>query len=85
MSNVQVNAIAPGFIRSDMTAKLWNNSQMLDWIQERTPARRFGEPQDLIGAAIFPASAASNFVTGHVLYVDGGFAAEQTWPLDVAR
>jgi NAD(P)-dependent dehydrogenase (short-subunit alcohol dehydrogenase family) len=85
MSNVQVNAIAPGFIRSDMTAKLWNNSQMLDCVQERTPARRFGEPQDLIGAAIFPASAASNFVTGHVLYVDGGFAAGQTWPLDVAR
>jgi NAD(P)-dependent dehydrogenase (short-subunit alcohol dehydrogenase family) len=84
-SNVQVNAIAPGFIRTDMNAKLWTSSKMLDWVKERTPARRFGEPRDLIGAAIFLASAASDFVTGHVLYVDGGFAAGQTWPIDVPR
>jgi len=83
--NVQVNAIAPGIIRTDLNAKLWEDSTMLDWVKERTPAHRLGEPSDLIGAAIFLASGASNFVTGQVLYVDGGFTAGQTWPLDVPR
>ena len=83
--NVQVNAIAPGFIRTDMTAKLWKDPKMQDWIKERTPAQRFGEPRDLIGAAIFLASAASDFMTGHVLYVDGGFTAGQFWPIEFPR
>jgi gluconate 5-dehydrogenase len=83
--NVQVNAIAPGFIRTEMTAKLWQNPKMLDWIKERTPARRFGETRDLTGAAIFLASAASDFISGQVLYVDGGFTAGQTWPIDFPR
>ena len=83
--NVQVNAIAPGFIRTEMTSKLWNNPKMVNWIEERTPARRFGEPHDLIGTAIFLASAASDFVTGQVLYVDGGFTAGQTWPIEFPR
>jgi gluconate 5-dehydrogenase len=83
--NVQVNAIAPGFIRTDLNAKLWENPTMLNWVKERTPAGRLGERDDLIGAAIFLASAASNFVTGQVLYVDGGLTAGQTWPLDVQR
>jgi NAD(P)-dependent dehydrogenase (short-subunit alcohol dehydrogenase family) len=83
--NIQVNAIAPGFIRTEMNAKLWENPTMLNWVEERTPARRLGERDDLIGAAIFLASAASNFITGQVLYVDGGFTAGQTWPLDVPR
>ena len=83
--NVQVNAIAPGFIRTDMTAKLWKDPRMQDWIKERTPAQRFGEPRDLIGTAIFLASAASDFITGQVLYVDGGFTAGQTWPIDFPR
>ena len=81
--NVQVNTIAPGIIRTDLNAKLWEDSTMLDWVKERNPAHRLGEPNDLIGAAIFLASGASNFITGQVLYVDGGFTAGQTWPLDV--
>jgi NAD(P)-dependent dehydrogenase (short-subunit alcohol dehydrogenase family) len=83
--NVQVNAIAPGLIRTDLTAKLWQDPKMIEWVKERTPARRFGEPRDLIGAAIFLASAASDFITGHLLYVDGGFTAGQTWPIDFPR
>jgi len=83
--NVQVNAIAPGFILTDLNAKLWENPTMLNWAKERTPARRLGQRDDLIGAAIFLASAASDFVTGQVLYVDGGLTAGQTWPLDVPR
>jgi NAD(P)-dependent dehydrogenase (short-subunit alcohol dehydrogenase family) len=83
--NVQVNAIAPGFILTDLNAKLWEDPTMLNWAKERTPARRLGERGDLIGAAIFLASAASDFITGQVLYVDGGLTAGQTWPLSVPR
>lgn len=83
--NVQVNAIAPGFILTDLNKKLWENPTMLDWAKDRTPARRLGQRDDLIGVAIFLASAASDFVTGQVLYVDGGLTAGQTWPLEVPR
>jgi NAD(P)-dependent dehydrogenase (short-subunit alcohol dehydrogenase family) len=83
--NIQVNAIAPGFIRTDLNKVLWEDPKMLNWAVERTPARRLGEPPDLIGTAIFLASAASNFMTGQVLYVDGGFTAGSTWPLVVPR
>jgi gluconate 5-dehydrogenase len=83
--NVQVNAIAPGIVLTELNAKLWENPTMLNWVKERTPAGRLGERADLIGAAIFLASAASNFVTGQVLYVDGGLTAGQTWPLEVPR
>ncbi len=82
-SHVQVNAIAPGFIRTDLSAKLWEDPKLLQWANERTPAGRLGESSDLIGAAIFLASAASDFVTGQILYVDGGITAGQTWPLVV--
>ncbi|HUP05047.1 MAG TPA: SDR family oxidoreductase [Bryobacteraceae bacterium] len=83
--NVQVNAIAPGMILTDLNAKLWENPTMLNWVVERTPARRLGKRDDLVGAAIFLASAASDFVTGQVLYVDGGLTAGQMWPLEVPR
>lgn len=83
--NVQVNAIAPGFIRTDLNKALWEKPQMRDWAQDRTPARRIGETGDLIGAAIFLASSASDFITGQVLYVDGGLTAGSTWPLEVPR
>jgi gluconate 5-dehydrogenase len=83
--SIQVNAIAPGIILTELNAKLWENPVMLNWVKERTPAGRLGERKDLIGAAIFLASAASDFVTGQVLYVDGGLTAGQTWPLDVPR
>jgi gluconate 5-dehydrogenase len=83
--NVQVNAIAPGIVLTELNAKLWENPTMLNWVKQRTPAGRLGERADLVGAAIFLASAASNFVTGQVLYVDGGLTAGETWPLEVPR
>jgi gluconate 5-dehydrogenase len=83
--NIQVNAIAPGIILTEMNAKLWENPTMLNWALDRTPAHRLGQRDDLIGAAIFLASAASDFITGQVLYVDGGLTAGQTWPLEVPR
>ncbi len=83
--NVQVNAIAPGLIRTDLNKTLWEDPAILNWALERTPARRLGQPSDLVGTAIFLASAASDFMTGQVLYVDGGLTAGSRWPLKVPR
>jgi gluconate 5-dehydrogenase len=83
--NVQVNAIAPGFIRTDFNKVLWDDPELRGWAEKRTPVGRLGEPADVVGAAVFLASAASDFVTGQVLYVDGGLTAGSTWPLAVPR
>jgi 2-deoxy-D-gluconate 3-dehydrogenase len=71
--NVQVNAIAPGWIESDMTAPA-KDTPLNDEILMRTPAGRWGKPEDIGGAAIFLASGASDFVTGETVRVDGGYA-----------
>jgi len=74
--NVQVNAIAPGWFETDMTLPVRSPEmkQMNDEIISRTPAGRWGEPDELIGTVIFLASQASNFVTGALIPVDGGYA-----------
>ncbi len=70
---VNVNAIAPGYIRTDNTAALQRDEVRNRQILERIPAARWGEPNDICGAAVFLASAASDYVHGHVLIVDGGW------------
>jgi 2-deoxy-D-gluconate 3-dehydrogenase len=70
---INVNAIAPGYMRTDNTAALQQNETRNRQILERIPAGRWGEPTDLAGAAVFLASAASDYVHGHVLVVDGGW------------
>ncbi len=72
---IQVNAIAPGFFRTEMNAALTGNPEFTAWVEKRTPAGRWAEPEELAGAAVFLASAAASFVTGQILYVDGGFTA----------
>jgi NAD(P)-dependent dehydrogenase (short-subunit alcohol dehydrogenase family) len=78
---VRVNAIAPGFIVTDLTRKMWSDATMQAWAKANTPARRLGQPEDLVGTAIFLASAAAAFLTGQVIYVDGGFSAGWAWPI----
>ena len=73
--NVQVNAIAPGYIRTDNTQALQDDPKRSVNILERIPAGRWGIPKDMVGATIFLASGASNYVNGHVLVVDGGWMA----------
>ena len=73
--NVQVNGIAPGFFRTEMNAALVADTEFSAWVARRTPAGRWGEPPEIAGAAVFLASAAADYVTGHLLYVDGGFSA----------
>jgi len=71
--NIQVNAIVPGWIETDMTVGA-QSGRMFEEIIMRTPAGRFGKPEDMAGAAIFLASHASDFVTGSTVFVDGGYA-----------
>ncbi|MFS4455955.1 gluconate 5-dehydrogenase [Maribacter sp. 2304DJ31-5] len=74
--NIQVNGIGPGYFATEQTAPIRVNGHPFnDFIINRTPAARWGDPDDLQGAAIFLASRASNFVNGHILYVDGGILA----------
>lgn len=70
--NIQVNAIAPGYFVTEMTQALADDPAFTGWLTKRTPAARWGKPEELIGAAVFLASGASNFVNGHLLFVDGG-------------
>jgi 2-dehydro-3-deoxy-D-gluconate 5-dehydrogenase len=72
---VQVNAIAPGYIATNNTAALQADETRNRQIMERIPAGRWGRPEDIAGAAVFLASAASDYVTGQVLAVDGGWLA----------
>jgi gluconate 5-dehydrogenase len=72
---VQANAIAPGYIKTDMTMALSEDEAFDGWVTERTPAARWGDPGDIAGAVVFLAAPASDFVNGHVLYVDGGLLA----------
>ncbi len=79
--NIQCNGIGPGYIATSQTAPLREKQAdgsmhpFDSFIRAKTPANRWGEPEDLIGPAIFLASDASNFVNGHILYVDGGILA----------
>jgi len=73
--NIQVNGIGPGYFETDLTKKLKSDPEFDKWICNRTPANRWGDTKELIGAAVFLASGASDFVNGHVLYVDGGILA----------
>jgi 2-deoxy-D-gluconate 3-dehydrogenase len=72
---IGVNAIAPGYMVTDNTEALRNDPERSRQILERIPAGRWGEPRDVVGAALFLASSASDYVSGHVLVVDGGWMA----------
>ena len=72
---IQVNAIAPGFFRTEMNTALTTNAEFTAWVEKRTPAGRWAEPSELAGAAVFLASSSAGYVTGQILYVDGGFTA----------
>jgi 2-deoxy-D-gluconate 3-dehydrogenase len=72
---VQVNAIAPGYMATDLTRALQSDPTRSRQILERIPAGRWGSPQDVAGAAVFLASSASDYISGHILAIDGGWLA----------
>ena len=73
--NIQINGIAPGYFKTEMTQKLADDPEFDAWVKKRTPAGRWGDPAELVGVAIFLSSESSSFVNGHVLYVDGGMSS----------
>jgi gluconate 5-dehydrogenase len=72
---IQVNGLGPGYFKTELTEALVNDEKFSGWLIGRTPSRRWGDVEDLVGAAVFLSSDASNFVNGHILYVDGGVTA----------
>ncbi|GAB0120369.1 gluconate 5-dehydrogenase [Acidisoma sp. 7E03] len=73
--NIQANAIGPGYMVTDMNAALLADEAFDSWVKARTPARRWGKAEELVGAAVFLASTASDYVNGQIIYVDGGVLA----------
>jgi len=73
--NINVNAIGPGYIATDLTAPLQADKDFSRWVLSETPLGRWGQPDDIIGTAVFLASGASDFITGQIIYVDGGWLA----------
>ncbi len=73
--NIQANAIGPGYIATEMNRALIDDPKFDAWVKGRTPSGRWGRPEDLIGATVFLASSASDYVNGQIIYVDGGLLA----------
>lgn len=71
-AGLQVNGLGPGYIATELTQALVDDEEFSSWVRRRTPAGRWGAPEDLVGALLFLVSPASDFVNGHILYVDGG-------------
>jgi gluconate 5-dehydrogenase len=72
---IQVNGLGPGYFKTELTQSLVADEKFSAWLIGRTPSARWGDVEDLVGAAVFLSSAASDFVNGHILYVDGGVTA----------
>ena len=72
---IQANAIGPGYMLTDMNQALIDNPQFDAWVKGRTPAKRWGRPDELVGVTVFLASQASDYVNGQIIYVDGGMTA----------
>ena len=70
-----MNAVAPGYVRTELTRALHEDSSFETWLQQRCPLQRWGAPEDIAPAIVFLASDEARFVTGHVLVVDGGLSA----------
>jgi len=73
--NINVNAIGPGYIATDLTAPLQADAEFSRWVLSKTPLARWGRPEDLVGTAVLLASKAGDFITGQIFYVDGGWTA----------
>ena len=79
--NIQVNGICPGFVLTPLTEKLWARPEMRKWGEGRVALRRLATPEDMAGTAVFLASPASDYVTGQLIYADGGYMAGDYWPM----
>lgn len=78
--NIQVNCIAPGFILTDLNRDMWSEPAMLNWLRHSQAIPRLGTPADVAPLAVFLSSSASDYITGQVIAVDGGYLAASVWP-----
>jgi NAD(P)-dependent dehydrogenase (short-subunit alcohol dehydrogenase family) len=82
--NIQVNCIAPGFILTDLNRKMWQDPKLLDWLPRVQPNPNLGTPADIAPLAVFLSGQGSNYITGQVITVDGGFTSSANWPFEPA-
>jgi NAD(P)-dependent dehydrogenase (short-subunit alcohol dehydrogenase family) len=80
--NIQVNVIAPGFIVTDLNREMWQREEMKTWLKGAQANPRLGTPEDVAGLAIFLASPAADYMTGQIIFVDGGHTAGSVWPFE---
>lgn len=78
--SIQVNCIAPGFILTDLNRKMWQAPEMLAWLKGAQPNPRLGAPEDVAGLSVFLSGPASDYITGQVIAVDGGYSTCGNWP-----
>ena len=74
---IRANCIAPGLIKTDFSRALWQNAQLLQHVEQGTPVRRMGQPDDIGGVAVFLASRDADYITGQTLVVDGGLSVRE--------
>jgi gluconate 5-dehydrogenase len=72
--NIQVNAISPGYFATEMNRALIDNAEFDEWVKKRTPAGRWGQPEEIAGLAVFLSSSAADYITGQLIAVDGGMS-----------
>lgn len=73
--NIQANGIGPGYFKTEMTKRLYEDTEFDGWLCKRVPAGRWGDPEELVGTVVFLSSPASNYVNGQIVYIDGGLLA----------
>lgn len=78
--NIQVNCIAPGFILTDLNRSMWQQAGMQQWLEGAQSIPRLGTPEDIAPLAVFLSSAGSDYITGQVIAVDGGYSTTGNWP-----
>src|SRR5690606_30602502 len=74
-SGITINALAPGYVKTELTKNLWDDPKFNDWLQARVPQGKWGEPDDIASAVVFMAARESRFVTGQILAVDCGLSS----------
>lgn len=77
--NIQINCLCPGFIATELTEPLWKDTRRREWMLDRLPIKRPGQPSDLAGMLLLLSSRASDYITGQLIFVDGGFTAGSPW------
>lgn len=80
--NVQVNCIAPGFILTDLNRAMWQDNRMIEWLKATQPIARLGAPEEIAPLAVFLSGSGSDYITGQVIAVDGGFSTTSVWPFE---